>query len=584
MTAMWMLIVAAALSPDAIYFNGKIVTVNTDFDVVEAVAIWNGRFVAVGSDAEVKPLAGESTRLVDLEGKTVLPGFYDNHIHLGPGRGVQRWEEGFIPAVADWSADADTMDELLAALAETARTTPDGEWIRGGLTRPDWPNHKIPTRWQLDEVTTEHPVLLTRGPHTFILNSLALELAGIDASTPDPDGGWIIRDEAGVPTGRVLESARRLVTRILPAEPPVDFESGLRDMKRQLEQLMSLGITSVNIAGVRPPGVRHVQELYARWGEELPRATMQIRLSPGHDSYDDADEGIRNSIAELESLGFVTGFGDDRLKLGAIKMSIDGGLSAPIFWSLEPYEEKPDLYGAIRIPAEIFYPVAKRAHDLGWQLGIHTMGDGAVVMVVDELERILEESPRDDHRHYLHHVAVKPPEATLEKMAELDILVASQPSFTVGLGAFAVEALAGEREETQNPTRSLLDHGIRVSHGSDSAPYGPLITMWTAVTRIGWKGEVYGPEEAVSTEDAIRLHTYEPAYLTFDEDVKGSIEVGKLADLVVLGEDILSVDPMEIRSIPVVTTIVGGRELYQRAAQPQPSAAVFSGTTEVFGR
>ena len=551
------------LAPEVVYYNGKIVTVNEAFDIAEAVAVRDGRFVAVGSNEDIRALASAQTRQSDLRGKTVLPGFYDNHIHLGPDRSLQPWEGGLLPAVPAWCRGVDTMDELMEAVGNQAATTPAGEWIRGALTRPDWPNHKIPTRWQLDEVAPDHPVLLTRGPHTFILNSLALKRAGIDETTPDPEGGWIIRDEKGVPSGRVLEAARRLVTRVLPATPPTGYETGLANMRQTLEQLEGLGITSVNIAGIRPDGVGMVQELYARWGETLPRATMQIRLSPGHDSYDDAEEGIRKSIAELEGLGFVTGFGNDRLKLGAIKMSIDGGLSAPIFWSLEPYEEKPDLYGAIRIPAEIFHPVAARAHELGWQLGIHTMGDGAVKMVVDELEKILKEHPRENHRHYLHHVAVKPPEETIAKMARLGILVSSQPSFTVGLGAYAAEALTDEREQTQNPVKSLLDHGVRVSFGSDSAPYGPLLTIWSAVTRKGYLGKVYGPEEAVTVKEALRLHTYEPAYLTFDENVKGSIEVGKLADMVVLGEDILTVDPDRIRRIPIERTIIGGREVYR---------------------
>ncbi len=285
-------LLTTALEPDVIYFNGKIVTVNERFDIVEAVAIRDGRFVAVGSNTEVRALASQATRLVDLEGQTVLPGFYDNHIHLGPGRGLQKWEQGYIPAVAEWCQKADTLPKLMAALAEQVEKTPKGEWIRGGLTRPDWPNNKVPTRWQLDEVAPDHPVQLTRGPHTFLLNSLALELAGIDETTPDPEGGWIFRNEDGIPNGRVLEAARRMVTRVLPPSPRVDRETGLRSMRTQLEQLMSLGITSVNIAGVRPNGVRLVQELYERWGEELPRATMQIRLSPGHDSYDVAEEGI----------------------------------------------------------------------------------------------------------------------------------------------------------------------------------------------------------------------------------------------------------------------------------------------------
>jgi hypothetical protein len=568
---------SAALAPDVVYVNGKIVTVDSSFTMVQAVAIRDGRFVAVGSNEAVRALAGSGTAVVDLGGKTALPGFYDNHIHLDPDESLQKWEEGYIPAIEEWCRGADTMEKLLAALAAEAARSPKGEWIRGGLTRLDWPNDKIPTRWQLDSAAPENPVVLTRGPHTYILNSRALELAGIDETTPDPGGGRIVRDEKGIPMGRVLESARRMVNRVMPPSPPIEREEGLRRMKTVLGELASLGITAVNIAGVRPNRVSWVQELYERWGEELPRAVMQIRLSPGHDSYDDPEEGVRKSIAEMEGLGFRTGFGNDRLSLGAIKMSIDGGLSAPVFWSLEPYEERPDFFGAVRIPAEVFHLVAKRAHELGWQLGIHTMGDGAVKMVVDELEKILQASPREDHRHYLHHIAVKPPEETLAKMARLGILAASQPSFTVGLGAYAAEALDDERERTQNPTRSLLDHGIRVSYGSDSAPYGPLITIWTAVTRKGFQGRVYGPEEAVRVEEAIRLHTLEPAYLTFQEKEKGSIEVGKLADMVVLGEDILTVEPDRIRSIPIEATIVGGREIYERL-RPTSSEAPLQGS------
>jgi hypothetical protein len=553
---------SAALAPDVVYFNGKIVTVDARFSTVQAVAVRDGRFVAVGSNAAVRPLAESDTEVVDLGGKTVLPGFYDNHIHLDPDESLQRWEEGYIPAVEEWCREADTMEKLLTALSAEAARTSKGKWIRGGLTRPDWPNDKAPTRSELDSAAPENPVVLTRGPHTYILNSRALELAGIDETTPDPGGGWIVRDEKGIPTGQVLESARRVVNRAMPPSPPIEREAGLRTMRTVLRELASLGITSVNIAGVRPNRASWVQELYARWGQELPRAVMQVRLSPGHDSYDDPEEGVRKSIAEMEGLGFRTGFGDDRLELGAIKMSVDGGLSAPVFWSLAPYEERPDFFGAVRIPAEVFHPVAKRAHELGWQLGIHAMGDGAVKMVVDELEKILKASPREDHRHYLHHIAVKPPEETLRKMARLGILAASQPSFTVGLGAYAAEALDDERERTQNPTKSLLDHGIRVSYGSDSAPYGPLITLWTAVTRRGFQGRVYGLEEAVTIEEAIRLHTLEPAYLTFQESEKGSIEVGKLADMVVLGEDILEVEPDRIRSIPIEATIVGGRTIY----------------------
>ena len=547
---------------DAIYRNANVVTADDGFSVAEAFAIVDGRFAAVGSEEEVEEaFPGGAAEIVDLQGKTVLPGFNDNHIHLGPGRTLQRWEDGLVPGLPEWSAAATAPDELFAALEAEAATKSPGEWIRGGLTRMDWPNSRIPNRWLLDEAAPDNPVMLTRGPHTYLLNSPALQLAGIDRNTPDPEGGWIFRDASGEPTGRVLEAARRIVDRVLPPAPEVPYERGLETMRASLGKLAAMGITSVNIAGVRPPGIPAVQDLYSRYGEELPRATMQVRLSPGHDTYDHGEEGIRTEIEALEELGFTTGEGDSRFRIGAVKMSIDGGLSAPVFWSLEPYEGRPDFFGAIRIPAEVFHPVARRAHELGWQLGIHAMGDGAVKMVAEQMARILDEIPREDHRHYMHHVAVKPPDETMKLMAEHGIMVASQPSFTVGLGAYAEEALVAEREETQNPTRSLLDAGVRVSHGSDSAPYGPLITIWTAVTRRGFDGEVHGPEEAVSIEEAIRLHTREPAFFTFEEDEKGAITEGMLADFVVLSDDLLAVSPDTIRDLRVERTFIGGREI-----------------------
>jgi predicted amidohydrolase YtcJ len=245
-------------------------------------------------------------------------------------------------------------------------------------------------------------------------------------------------------------------------------------------------------------------------------------------------------------------------------MSIDGGLSAPIFWSLKPYENRPGFHGEQRIPDTAFARVARRAHELGWQLGIHTMGDAAVVMVVNELEKLLQGAPRQDHRHYLHHVAVLPPLDTVKKMAAHQIMVASQPGFLLGLGAFADEALEPEREATQQPSRSLLAHGVRVSYGSDAGPYGPMAALYAAVTRRSWNGEVKGKGEAVTISEAIRLHTLEPAYFTFDERTQGSIEPGKSADFVVLDRDLLSIVPEQIQHAQVVRTIIAGREVYRR--------------------
>ena len=555
--------VASAQTPELVYYNAKVVTVDATFEIVQAVAIAGGTIVGVGSNERMKAMAGPATTFVDLGGKLLLPGFYDNHIHLGEP--LQPWKYGsMITEVPDWLRGANDVESLVAKLKSKAAATPKGQWITGEIPREEWPNASLPTRWHLDKATTEHPVALARGPHTLLVNSNALTVAGVTRDTRPP-GGEIVHDAKGEPTGKILESARRVITRVMPpAAPAGGADTQIAMWRTLLGQLASLGVTSVNVAGVRPDGLALVKRLYEQHGAELPRMTVQLRVSPGYDTHDDPQVGASQSIAEIEAIGDPRKFfTHGKLKLGAVKMSIDGGLSAPIFWSLKPYENRPGFFGEQRIPDASFARVARRAHELGWQLGIHTMGDAAVVMVVNELEKILKASPRANHRHYLHHVSVLPPADTIKKMAALEIMVASQPGFLLGLGAYADEALEPEREATQQPSRSLLRQGIRVSYGSDAGPYGPLAALYAAVTRTGWDGAVKGKEESVTIQEAIRMHTLEPAYFTFDERTRGSIEVGKAADFVVLDRDLLAIDPERIQDVRVLRTIVGGREVYR---------------------
>lgn len=552
-------------APDVIYHTAKVVTVDETFGLAEAVAIKDGRILAVGSNAAVMALARPATTVIDLGGKSMLPGFYDNHIHLGGPLQPWKWG-GWIDEVPEWIRGADTIETLMAAVKAQAARTPKGEWIRGQIPREEWPNAALPTRWDFDRVAPDHPVAIGRGPHTLLVNSRALQLAGVTRHTK-PEGGEIVHDARGEPTGKILEAARRVITRVMPPADRSGPEEQLTDWRRLLRQLVSLGVTSVNVAGVRPDGLPLVRTLYERHGDELPRMTVQLRVSPGYDSHDDIEAGVRQAIAEIEAIGDPAKvFSGDMVKMGAVKMSIDGGLSAPIFWSTRPYESRPGFHGEQRIPDSAFARVARRAHELGWQTGTHVMGDAAVVMVVNELEKILADGPRADHRHYLHHVAVLPPEATVKQMAANGIMVASQPGFLLALGSFADEALEPEREASQQPSRSLLAHGVRVSYGSDAGPYGPLAGLFAAVTRTGWNGIVHGAGEAVTIEEAIRMHTFEPAYFTFDEKTRGSIEVGKVADFVVLSDDLLSIAPERIPAVEIERTIVGGREIYTRAA------------------
>ena len=549
-----------SLAPDVIFVQGKIVTVNHDFEVVEAIAVKSGRVIAIGTNQQIKRLSSPTTRVVDLRGKTVLPGFNDNHIHIRTG--ASRGE--------NWKAIS-SLDALSEALIKRTSELSTDQWIRATLTRPYFPNDITPDRHWLDQRVPDRPVALTRG-HLMMLNSEGLRRAQITRSTPDPKGGWIIRDETGEPTGKLFEDpAKRLVRRHFPPQFLLSDEQILKNLRKNLRELTHLGYTSFNVPGLRPWELRYMQEVYRQWGEEFPRVTIQLRLYPGHDEHDDLEEGAREAIAHLEGLGFHTGFGDDRIKIGAIKMSVDGGLSAPTFWTKVPYDSttgwrkgKPEFYGVVRIPRRTLYQVAKRAHELGWQLGIHTIGDAAVEMTVDVIEQVMQEFPREDPRHYLHHVSVMPPKKTLKKMSKLGVIVSSQPAFMYWLGPFAVEALQGNREQTNNPQKSLLNNGIRMSYGTDGAPTDPRVELWSAVMRKGWDGEIYGSGERVSVEEAIYAITMGTAYMNFDEKKKGSIEVGKFADMVVLGEDILTINPDRIKNISIDMTIIGGKIVYSK--------------------
>jgi predicted amidohydrolase YtcJ len=558
---------AFAQMADLIYTNAKVVTVNPENEIAEAIAVSRGKVLAVGTAAAMAKFGTEYTQVIDLGGKTLVPGFYDNHVHMGEP--LIPWKyNSMIGELPEWLIGVYTLPALLEAVKAQAATTPKGEWIVGEISREEWPNSGLPTRQDLDRVAPDHKVVLARGPHTLLVNTNALTAAKVTANTK-PEGGEIMRDANGDPTGKVTESARRVIWDAMPKDklrgvlPP---QEKMDQWTKLLRQFVSLGITSGNVAGLRPEDFPMLEAIYNKYGDELPRLNTQFRVWPGTDKFNDMQEAVKVTIAEIESIDPKTVFTHPKLKLSGIKMSIDGGLSAPVFWSTRGYENRPDFNGEQRIPDSNFYRVAKRAVDLGWQLGIHTMGDGAVEMVVNELGKILDKTPKGDYRHYLHHVAVKPPEKTIDKMVKYDIGVASQPGFLLSLGSFADEALEPGREATQEPAGSLMRRGIRVSFGSDAGPYGPIPGIFAAVTRTSWNGTIKGlKEEGVTVEQALRAHTMESAYFTFDENKVGSIEPGKAADFVVLSDDIMTIDPIDIQYVKVLRTVIGGKEVYKKA-------------------
>jgi hypothetical protein len=537
-------------SADLVLFNGRIVTVDGAFSIRQAIAIKDGRILAVGGN-ELRNRY-QSARSIDLGGRTVLPGFMDTHIHLG----------GHSRRYIDFR-ETKSLVELQQQVRDKARELGPGEWITGG----DWDEYHFterrkPLRADLDEAAPNNPVVLVRaGAHSSVGNSKALQLADVNGATPNPDRGLIEKDASGQPNG-VIRERSDLYLRLVPRDKPQDVrESLLANVRDQLK----LGITSVIEAGatVEPDVVGSYAEwdlLYEKHGAELPRASIQI-------AYPSEAGNAKAGAAKLREFGRKTGDGNERLRVGSIgEMPADGGFTGPTAWSLVDYKGQPGFRGRAFFTPEQIHANIEEGHRLGWQFGIHAIGDAAIAMSVDALDTVLRDYPRQDHRHYLCHFTVLPPERTMQLMERDKILIAQQPNFTYNLEGRYVETLEGRRLATNNAIATPIRHGIYMAFGSDNLPIGPMVGLYAAVTRKGESGRTYGPEEAIGIQEAIAMYTRSGAFLTREEELKGTLEAGKLADMIVLPEDPLRLPPDKLLGLKVDMTIVGGRILYDRLA------------------
>jgi len=346
----------------------------------------------------------------------------------------------------------------------------------------------------------------------------------------------------------------------VPKDRPGDVRDSLLDNVRAQ---LKLGITSVIQAGASvDPGVvgsyAEWELLYRSHGAELPRASVQIGY-PGEGSA---------GAAKLKEFGRKTGDGDERLRVGSIgEMAADGGFTGPTAWVLEDYKGQPGFRGRAFFTPEQIYANIEAGHQMGWQFGIHAIGDASIVMTVDALDKALQKYPRSDHRHYLCHFTVLPPERTMQIMAQDKILIAQQPNFTYNLEGRYIETLEGRRLATNNAISTPIKQGIYMAFGSDNLPIGPMVGLYAAVTRKGESGKVYGREEAVSMKDALTMYTRNGAFLTREEKIKGTLEAGKLADMVVLPADLLNLAPEKLLTLRVDMTIVGGRILHDQSGK-----------------
>ena len=347
----------------------------------------------------------------------------------------------------------------------------------------------------------------------------------------------------------IIRERQNLVGKLVPDST---YEEIIASLEVNLNALLAKGITSITDASKTVEDYEMFEELYQSNELALPRSTLQFQW------YD---------AAAINALNARVGKGDDFLKPGAIKVFADGGFTGPAAYTLEPYVNQGEYRGYLNMPEGALVNHLNLIHDAGYQMGIHAIGDAAIVLVVNTLADALERNPREDHRHYLNHFSMRPPELTMELMAEHDIHITQQPNFTYTLEGRYAENLDGWRLQHNNPLRGPMDHGITVAISSDILPIGPLVGIYAAVTRKGMTGTVYGADEAISMEEAIRAYTALGAYLNFDEEKKGTLEVGKFADMVLLSEDLLSADPERIMEVDVEKTWIGGSLVYDRGLQ-----------------
>jgi len=543
---------AASTPPELILYNGKIITVDAGFSLAQAVAISADRFVAVGTNDAVRASAGPATRQLDLGGRSVIPGLMDGHLHnAGGGPGVSL-------------ARVRSLDELLAAVEARVKKAQPGELI---VSNSDWHEaqlreKRLPHLKELDRVAPKNPVVLVRGGHEYIINSAAASRWNITRDTRSPAGGEIGHDADGALNGELVDTARALVH--LPPAGPLNPTI----IERQMRLLNTVGLTSIRIPGSFQFGGDQVAAY--RMFQDLKREgrlTMRVNYLMRIFDYSSVDK-VKATIA---SWNIKPDEGDEWLRIGGMKTLVDGGFEGGNM--REPYSEPYGRGGKFRgievVPRSQYIPVVLELNRLGWRVATHAVGDAAVDEVLDAYEAADRERSIKGKRWTIEHFFIARPDH-FPRVRALDLMISAQDHLY--LAAPSVARYWGrERAEQVTPMRTFLDQGFPVAGGTDSPviPYNPFWAMYHFITRDTISDGVYGANQRISREEALRVYTINNARLTFEENLKGSIERGKLADLVILSADYLTVPEKEIGELKPVATMVGGRFVHMdRAFRP----------------
>jgi predicted amidohydrolase YtcJ len=536
---------------DLAFVNGRVLTMNREGCVADALAVAGDRIVAVGSGPDIESHTDRRTRVVDLAGRSLIPGLIDAHMHtslhrLGTHKFVCRTPE------------ITSVPSLQKAIRAMAATVPKGEWISGTLyDHFRLAERRHITRAELDAAAPRHPVILERYGHECVVNSLALRLAGIDERTPTPVGGIIGRSAQGQLSGLLVDTAMGLLRPALPAITEAAMTERLRALARECHQV---GITSIHDAGVgfySPVQASAYQRLRGQDGFRL-RVNMVMAnfYHPGRDP----------SVGSfIRASGIRTGFGDQWVKVGPVKLMADGGASGGSAAMFEPFEGDPDNVGCTYWEQAELDQLVAEIHEAGCQVAIHAVGDRAVAMALGAIGRALEKTPRENCRHRIEHGAVMPPPLVTEA-ARLGVVVTPNPAFLVTLGESYRRYLGDTRLRHTFPLRSFQKAGV-VAAGASDAPItdlNPFLGMYGATVRRTEQGTQLPDAERIDVLEALRLYTVNGAYAAFEEFEKGSLEVGKLADLAIVSADLTRLPPENLRDVRVDMTVVGGEVVYER--------------------
>ncbi len=529
---------------DLILTGGRVLTAREDMPETAAVAVRNGRILRVGSDEEVLACRTRDTRVIDLCGRSLIPGVVESHNHM---------RHGVMQDVVDCSPRAvKSIDDIKSKIARRAKESEPGEWIVArGYDQTKLAEERHPTRWDLDEVAPENSVLLIRTcGHVSVANSRALEAVGVADDDPDPPAGSMDRHRGRL-TGVLREMAQQPLKKQAMRVSRERWRRGHPITARYYHQF---GITSSHDLSGDDANMISTMIEASRDGDLPLRVYFCVR-----------ERGHVQVGANAMRAGLITGLGDEWIRLGPYKITMDGSIGGATAAMRDPYINEQHR-GTAYLEQEELDDLVGRIHTAGYQLAVHAIGDRAIDMTLDAVERAIARHPRQNHRHRIEHCGIMDT-VLLERMANLEMVAAPQPPFVYYLGDSYVTNLGMERVRHIYPFRSYINHEIPACYGSDYpvVDINPLVGIYAAVTRRTERETELGAEEVVSIHEAIRGYTYWGAYASFEEDIKGTLTPGKLADMCVLSDDILAVETEAIRDIKVDLTIVGGHIVYQRS-------------------